>query len=83
MHWQIEVDPQHQAKTAFVVPSGLYEFETLPFGLSNAPATFKRLMNHILRDLIPTSCLVYMDDVIIHVACFGEHLDRLKVVLKR
>lgn len=82
-YWQIELDPEHQAKTAFVVPSGPYEFETMPFGLSNAPATFQRLMNHILRDLIPKSGLVYMDDVIIHSASFNEHLDRLKAVLHR
>ena len=52
-YWQVEVDPEDRAKTAFTIPSGLYEFNTMPFGLTNAPATFQRLMQLVLRDSIP------------------------------
>ena len=43
---------------SFAIPSELYELETMPIGLMNAPASFQRLMNQLLRDLIPTQCVV-------------------------
>ncbi|CAH8556952.1 unnamed protein product [Dicrocoelium dendriticum] len=81
-YWQVEVEESDRAKTAFVVPSGLYEFQTMPFGLSNAPATFQRLMQKALADLIPRKCLVYLDDVIVHGKTECEHLDNLASVLE-
>ncbi|KAA3678006.1 uncharacterized protein DEA37_0008956 [Paragonimus westermani] len=82
-YWQVEVEPSDRLKTAFVVPSGLYEFETMPFGLTNAPATFQRLMQQVLGDLIPKQCLVYLDDVIVHGRTVDEHLHNLSNVLSR
>ncbi|TPP61407.1 Retrovirus Pol polyprotein from transposon 17.6 [Fasciola gigantica] len=82
-YWQVEVHPDDREKTAFAVPSGLYEFETMPFGLANAPATFQRLMNSILRDIAPNSCLIYLDDIIVHGRTIEEHNRRLKEVLLR
>jgi hypothetical protein len=52
-YWQVEVDEKDRPKTAFSVASGLYEFQTMPFGLINAPATFQRLMQKALQDFIP------------------------------
>uniref|UniRef100_A0AA85JH39 Reverse transcriptase domain-containing protein n=1 Tax=Trichobilharzia regenti TaxID=157069 RepID=A0AA85JH39_TRIRE len=52
-YWQVEVHPDDRQKTAFIVQAGLYEFETMPFGLVNAPATFQRLMQTVLSDCIP------------------------------
>lgn len=49
--WQIPVSASsREKKTAFTTPFGLYEFVVMPFGLHSAPATFQRLMDHILRD---------------------------------
>jgi len=66
---QVELEDQHKAYTAFTVgPLGFYEFTRLPFGLSNAPATYQRLMESCLDDLVygeEKVCHIYLDDVII------------------
>ena len=55
----------------------------MPFGLCNAPATFQRLMNLVLAGLQWSSCLVYLDDIIIVGSTFEEHMERSKAVLER
>ena len=82
-YWQVEVKQEDRPKTAFSVPSGLYEFQTMPFGLVNAPATFQRLMQKVLQDLVPDVCLVYLDDVIVLGKTIEEHLSNLEKVLTR
>ena len=80
-YWQVEVSDQDKEKTAFSTPEGLFEFNIMPFGLCNAPATFQRLMDAVLAGLQWSSCLVYLDDVIVPGKTFGEHLMNLKTVL--
>ena len=58
-YWQVAVDPNDRQKTAFTTRRGLFEFSVMPFGLCNAPATFERLMETVLRRL---QCLIYLDD---------------------
>jgi hypothetical protein len=55
----------------------------MPFGLCNAPATFERLMESVLRGLIYDACLVYLDDIIVIGRTFQEHLDNLRKVFQR
>ena len=82
-YWQVEVAPEHRQKTAFCTQEGLYEFNVMPFGLCNAPATFQRLMDSVLAGLQWSACLVYIDDIIIMGRSFEEHLQNLQQVFER
>ena len=82
-YWQVELDPASRAKSAFAVPFGLYEWNVMPFGLCNAPATFQRLMTTVLHGLIPHTCLDYLDDIIVHAPSFRSELSRLRQVFER
>ena len=55
----------------------------MPFGLCNALATFQRLKNAVLGDLVPSTCLVYLDDIIVFSRMFKEYVQRLRSVLDR
>ena len=79
-YWQVEVAPEHQEKTAFCTQDGLFEFNVMPFGLCNAPATFQRLMDCVLASLQWSNCLVYIDDIIIMGRSLDEHLHNLQQV---
>ena len=82
-YWQVKMHPDDQAKTAFITPSGLYEFKVMPFGLKNAPATFQRLMNRVLHRLIGKFCAVYLDDIIIYSTTFQDHCNHVQQVFAR
>ena len=79
--WQVPMDEVSKQYTAFMLGSmGLYECESMPFGLCNAPLTFQRLMLNCLGELNLTYCLIYLDDVIIFSQTEEEHLERMRVV---
>ncbi len=82
-YWQVEMDEQDIDKTAFVTRQGLFRFTVMPFGLCNAPATFERLMELVLKDLNWKVYLIYLDDIIVYGVGFYLPLDRLKMVWKR
>ena len=77
------MDETSREKTAFTTFAGLYEFQKMPFGLANAPATFQRLMEVVLHGLVREVCLVYLDDIVVVGASWEEHLTNLVRVLDR
>ena len=82
--WQVPMDEESKQYTAFTLGSmGLYECESMPFGLCNAPPTFQRLMQNCLGKLNFTYCLIYPDDVIVFSDTPEEHLWRMHVVFDR
>ena len=83
-YWQVPITEQDKAKTAFRTSSGqLFEFNQVPFGLCNAPATFSGLMDHVLAGLHWETCLFYLDDIIVFSSNWEEHLARLRQVFER
>ncbi|MCG8620490.1 MAG: RNA-directed DNA polymerase, partial [Proteobacteria bacterium] len=83
-YWQVEMAEECKPYTAFTCgPLGFYECETMPFGATNAPATFQRLMEDCLGDLNLNWCIVYLDDVIVYSQTPEEHLERLEAVFKK
>lgn len=80
---QVKMHPGSIPKTAFNTDRGHFEFIRMPFGLKNAPATFQRLMNYVLRDYINKICLVYLDDVIILGTSLQEHCENIRKVFQK
>ena len=82
--WQVPMDEESKQYTAFTLGSmGLYECESMPFGLCNTLPTFQRLMLNCLGELNPTYCLIYLDDAIIFSQTEEEHLEWMHVVFDR
>jgi len=79
--WQVPIKEQHKDRTGFTVPFGHYEFNRLPFGLSNSPSNIQRLMD-VLRNFIGVQCYVFIDDIIYSKSA-EEHAARLENVLER
>ena len=82
-YWQVTMDQAAREKTAFVTHAGLYEFNKMPFGLCNAPATFQRLMETVLAGLTRRRCFVYLDDILVISNTWEEHLSNIQQVLDR
>ena len=60
-------------KTAFRTRYGLFECLVMPFGLTNAPASFQKMINHVLREYIDNFVIVYLDDILIFSKTLEEH----------
>uniref|UniRef100_A0A3P9NJ42 Gypsy retrotransposon integrase-like protein 1 n=1 Tax=Poecilia reticulata TaxID=8081 RepID=A0A3P9NJ42_POERE len=80
---QVEMAEKDKEKTTFCTPFGLFEFNCMPFGLSNAPSTFQRLMERLFGDCRCQSLLLYLDDVIVFSSSVEQHLERLNQVFSR
>ena len=79
---QVEIRQENREKPAFITSEGLNEFNVLPFGMRNGPATFQCLMNTLLAGIQWHSCLVYLDDIIVHGRSFTEHVQNLVEVFQ-
>ena len=77
----MELSPEARAKSAFVTPLDKFEFTRCPFGLSQAPAYFQRLMNKVIKGL--PFAFVYLDDVLIHSPDIETHLEHIRILFQR
>jgi hypothetical protein len=81
--WQVRVRDQDVHKTAFHTHDGLMEWVAIPCGLCNAPSTFHKMMNDILRDFLHKFVIIYLDDVCIYSRTHEEHMQHMRLVLQR
>ncbi|KZS02342.1 Uncharacterized protein APZ42_000657, partial [Daphnia magna] len=78
----IEIEESDKHKTAFICEFGQYEFNRIPFGLTNAPSTFQRAMNNILKTVLYKFALVYLDDIIVFSNSITHHVTHLEAVFR-
>ncbi|KAK3537154.1 hypothetical protein QTP70_002657 [Hemibagrus guttatus] len=70
-------------KTAFVTPTGHYEYLVMPYGLVNAPSVFQDFMHEVLREFLHKSVLVYIDDILIYSRSMADHRRHVVEVFQR
>ena len=75
-YWQVPLTQRAREISAFVTPSGLYQYKVMPFGMKNAPATFQRMVNKLVRDI--DGCEGYIDDVVIFSDNWLDHIRQIE-----
>jgi hypothetical protein len=80
-YYQVSIEQTNVWNTAFKSKEGLFEWLVMPFSLTNAPTTFMRMMDDILRPFTNTFIMVYLDEILIYINTWDEHLHHIQQVL--
>ena len=80
---QIAVREEDIPKTAFRTQRGHFEFVVMPFGVTNAPSTFQRMMNSLFKEELDDYVLVYLDDILVFSSTLEEHIAHIRKALER
>jgi hypothetical protein len=78
---QVPIEPSDMWKTTFKSKEGIFEWLVMPFRLTNAPATFMRIMDDILWPFTNSFVVLYLDDILIFIQTWEEHLHHIRQVL--
>ena len=81
-YYHINLNEESKAKTAFVTPFGKYEFNSILFGLAQAPAYFQQLISMVLQDCRDFA-MAYLDDIIIFSRTPEEHLKHIEIIFQK
>lgn len=73
-YWQVPILNQDRNKTAFTSHAGIFRYKRIPFGLTNATGSFQRALDLLLSKFKWNTCLVFLDDVIIYLNTFEDHI---------
>ncbi|KAK1683653.1 hypothetical protein QYE76_044501 [Lolium multiflorum] len=79
---QLKIRATDIPKTAFTTRYGLYEYNVMSFGLTNAPAYFMNLMNKIFMNFLDKFVVVFIDDILIYSKSEEEHEQHLEIILE-
>src|SRR5271168_2223377 len=82
-YYRIRIKEGDEWKTVFRTRYGLYEFQVLPLGLINAPASFQQVINSILHEYLDVFMLAYLDDILVYSATMKEHTKHVTQVLEK
>lgn len=80
-YWCVPLTDRGREISAFVTPSGLYEYNVLPFGMKNAPATFQRMIHSVIKNLPNTNA--YIDDLVTGSDSWEAHLEDVERLFQR
>ena len=82
-YYQVSLDPSSRHYTAFICQRGLFEYNVLPMGITNATETFQRLMNNVFEGILHKIVETYLDDIIIYSQSLKSHVEHVKMVVDR
>ena len=80
-YYQVPLTPRAREISAFATSDGLYEYQVMPFGMKNAPATFQRMMTTVTQGI--RNCRVYIDDIVLFHNEWDEHIRAMRVLFEK
>nr|GEX76835.1 hypothetical protein [Tanacetum cinerariifolium] len=79
---QLRARDEDIPKTAFRTRYGHYEFQVIPFSLTNAPTVFMDLMNHVCKPYLDKFIIIFIDDILVYSRNKEEHANHLRIILE-
>ncbi len=79
----VRIREGNEWKTGFITPSGHYEYQVMPYELSNSPSVFQGFMNEVFREFLHKFVIVYIDDILIYSRNLAEHRHHVTQVLEQ